>query len=67
MKSALLRADPSNAQLYPPESSASYMNLPRIASEDLFNVKINNYEKSQILFSLRGILFLNSEGYRVNQ
>jgi len=26
-----------------------------------------NYEKSQILFSLRGILLLNDEGYRINQ
>jgi hypothetical protein len=31
------------------------------------NLFYKNYEKSQILFSLRGILLLNDEGYRVNQ
>jgi hypothetical protein len=27
----------------------------------------NNYEKSQILYALRGILLLNDEGFRINQ
>jgi hypothetical protein len=30
-------------------------------------VVYNNYEKSQILFALRGILLLNNEGFRINQ
>lgn len=38
-----------------------------ILKDDRDQLIHNNFEKSQIIFALRGILLLNDEGFRINQ